>query len=465
MNLLVVPGKGPALHGRDWLSELKLNWQQIHAVKAADSYNVSKLLDKYSDIFKDELGTLKDVQVKFDIKNSSTRKFHKARHVPYPIRDMVSLETDRLESLGIIQPVKHSEIAAPIVPVVKGENLKVRICGDFHTTINSISTTESYPIPRIEDLHAMLVGGKQFTKLDLSNAYLQVLIHPEHRYLTTINTHKGLYEFTRLAFGISSAPAIFQRVMENLFKGIPGVCCYQDDILIMGNTTAEHLKSLESVFKVIAKSGLRIKRDKCKFMEPEVRHLRHKINCNGFHPLDDKVKAIVEAPAPRNVTELKSYLGLLNYYGRFLPNLSTTLAPLHYLLKKGTVFSWGKQQTKAFEASKQLLTSSKVLAHYDPKRELILTCDASAYGIGAVLPQKASEDNEHPIAFASRSLAHAETNYSQLDKEASAIIFAVKRFHQYIFGRTFVIITDHRPLLGLPDQYQSWHQLAFRDGA
>ena len=242
--------------------------------------------------------------------------------------------------------------------------------------------------------------------------------------------------------------------MENLFKGIPGVCCYQDDILITGNTTAEHLKSLESVFKVIAESGLRIKRDKCKFIEPEVRYLGHKINCNGLHPLDDKVKAIVEAPAPRNVTELKSYLGLLNYYGRFLPNLSTTLAPLHYLLKKGIVFSWGKQQTKAFEASKQLLTSSKVLAHYDPKRELILTCDASAYVVGAVLAQKDSEDNEHPIAFASRSLAPAEKNYSQLNKEALAIIFAVKRFHQYIFGRTFVIITDHRPLLGLfgPDR-------------
>ena len=145
-------------------------------------------------------------------------------------------------------------------------------------------------------------------------------------------------------------------------------------------------------------------------------------------------------------------MGLLNYYGRFLPNLSTTLAPLHYLLKKGIVFSWGKQQTKAFEASKQLLTSSKVLAHYDPKRELILTCDASAYGVGTFLAQKDSEDNEHPIAFASRSLAPAEKNYSQLDKEA--IIFAVKCFHQYIFGRTFVIITDHRPLLGLfgPDR-------------
>ena len=196
--------------------------------------------------------TLKDVQVKFDIKNSFTRKFHKARPVPYSIRDMVSYEIDRLESLGIIQSLKHSEIAAPIVPVVKSKNLKVRICGDFCTTINSISTTETYPIPRIEDLHAILVGGKLITKFDLSNAYLHVLIHPEHRYLTTINTHKGLYVFTRLAFGISSAPAIFHRVMENLFKGIPGVCCYQDDILITGNVTAEHLESLESVFKVIA---------------------------------------------------------------------------------------------------------------------------------------------------------------------------------------------------------------------
>ena len=144
-------------------------------------------------------------------------------------------------------------------------------------------------------------------------------------------------------------------------------------ILITGNTTAEHLQSLESVFKVIAEAGLRIKRDKCKFMEPEVCYLGLKIDCNGLHPLDDKVKAIVEAPAPRNVTELKSYLGLLNYYGRFLPNLSITLAPLHYLLKKGIVFRWGKEQIKAFKASKQLLTSSQVLAHYDPKKELILT--------------------------------------------------------------------------------------------
>ena len=208
------------------------------------------------------------------------------------------------------------------------------------------------------------------------------------------------------------------------------------------------------MFKVIAEAGLKIKREKCKFMESEVCYLGHKIDCNGLHPLDDKVKAIVEAPAPRNVTELKSYLGLLNYYGRFLPNLSTTLAPLHYLLKKGIVYRWGKQQNKAFETSKQLLTSSKVLSHYDPSRELIVTCDAFAYGVGAVLAQKDSQDIEHPIAFASRSLAPAEKNYSQLDKEALAIIFSVKRFHQYLFERTFVIVTDHRPLLGLfgPDR-------------
>ena len=214
LSLLVVPGNGPALLGRDWLSELRLNWQQIHAVTANVNSCVAELVDKYCDIFKEELGTLKDVEVKFDIKDSITRKFHKARPVPYAIRNMVSQEIDRLESLGIIQPVKHSEIAAPIVPVVKNESSKVRICGDFRTTINSISNTESYPIPRIEDLHASLTGGKHFTKLDLSNAYLQVLIHPEHRYLTTINTHKGLYQFTRLAFGISSAPVIFQCVIE-----------------------------------------------------------------------------------------------------------------------------------------------------------------------------------------------------------------------------------------------------------
>ena len=159
----------------------------------------------------------------------------------------------------------------------------------------------------------------------------------------------------------------------------------------------------------------------------------------------EKVQAIMEAPQPVDITQLKSFLGMLNYYGKFLPNLSTHLAPFYQLLRKHSHWTWGPEQKVAFQKAKSMLTSSKVLTHYDPAKPLTLSCDASPYGVGAVLSHQMGE-GEHPIAFASRSLAPAEKNYSQIDKEALAIVFGVKHFHQYLFGRSFTIKSDHKPL-------------------
>ena len=180
-------------------------------------------------------------------------------------------------------------------------------------------------------------------------------------------------------------------------------------------------------------------------MLPEVEYLGHKISEKGLQPITQKVRAIVEAPRPTNVSQLKSFLGMLNYYGKFLPNLSTHLAPLYTLLQKQSPWSWGSQQDGAFKKAKSMLTSSCLLTHYDPTKPLILACDASPYGLGAVLSHQL-EGGEYPIAFASRSLAPAEKNYSQIDKEALAIVFGVKHFHQYLFGRPFTIKSDHKPL-------------------
>jgi hypothetical protein len=182
---------------------------------------------------------------------------------------------------------------------------------------------------------------------------------------------------------------------------------------------------------------------------PEVEYLGHKVDAEGLHTVDAKVEAIREAPAPANVSELKAYLGMLNYYGKFLPNLSTTLAPLHKLLCKEVKWKWGQTQSEAFLESKKLLHSSRVLVHYDPGKELVLACDASPYGVGAVLSHRQKDGTDKPISYASRSLSPAEKNYSQLDKEALAIIFGVKRYHQYLYGRTFTIYTDHKPLTSL----------------
>ena len=301
----------------------------------------------------------------------------------------------------------------------------------------------------MEDLFATLKQGRLFTKLDLRHAYQQLPLDDASRKYVVINTTKGLFRYTRLPFGISSAPAIFQREMEHLFKGIPGVVVYIDDILITGKDEPSHLKSLEEVLKRLSESGLRLKKDKCLFLVSSVVFLGHKIDSAGLHPLPDKIEAIESAPTPSNVTELKAYLGLLTYYGKFLPNLSTRLSPLYELLKKGVIWEWTAARDKAFQDSKKLLSSKSLLVHYDPHLPLILACDASAYGIGAVLSHRLPDGSEKPLGYTSRTLNQAERNYSQLEKEGLSLVFGIKKFYSYLFGRPFDLVTDHQPLLGL----------------
>jgi transposase InsO family protein len=360
----------------------------------------------------------------------------------------VEAELDRLHSTGVITPVTFSRWAAPIVPVIKSSG-EIRICGDYKTTVNQVATPDKYPLPRVDELFAAMSGGSYFTKLDLSHAYQQLVLDDESQELVTINTSKGLYRYTRLPFGVSAAPSIFQRTMDSLLADIPKAVAFLDDILITGSNEAEHWANVEAVLTKLEEAGLRLKRDKCVFGVREVVYLGHRINSDGIQPTTDKVDAVLNAPVPNNVSELKSYLGLLNFYAKFLPHLSSTLAPLHNLLRKDVQWSWGPQQDAAFQTSKQHLVSAEVLVHFDPKKDLILSCDASPYGLGVVLAHRMPDGTERPVAYASRSLSPAERNYAHLDKEGVAVIYGVKKFHQYLYGRPFTITTDHKPLLGL----------------
>ena len=270
-----------------------------------------------------------------------------------------------------------------------------------------------------------------------------------------INTHKGLFRYTRLLFGISSAPGIFQRVMESVLQGIPRVIVYIDDILVSGATEAEHLQTLDQVFDHLEKAGLHVREDKCKFMVKSVSYLGHQIDAEGLHPLSDKVQAVRDAPSPQSIQELKVYLGLLSYYSKFLPDLSTVLAPLYRLLRKDTFWRWTKEEMKAFQASKDLQTSSPLLVHFDPQLKLIFACDALAYGVGAMLAHQMLDGSEQPIGYASRTLTNAEKIYSQLEKEGLACVFGVRRFHSYLFGHPFELWTDHQQLLALLKENQS----------
>ena len=329
------------------------------------------------------------------------------------------------------------------MPIVKADD-SVRVCGDYKVTVNQSLDVDQYPLPKPEDLFATVANGRVFTKLDLSQAYQQMLLDEESRQYVTINTHLGLYQYTRLPFGVASAPAMFQKAMDMVLQGLPGVICYIDDILVSG-TSEEQLSRLEEVLKRLKNYGLRVKKNKCAFLRESVEYLGHKVDASGLHPLSGKVEAIVQAPEPQNVQQLRSFLGLLNYYGKFIKNLATLLHPLNKLLQQDVKWYWSTNCEIAFKQAKQELVASKVLAHYDINLPIKLAADASSYGVGAVISHvyPVPDGTERPIAFASRTLTTAEQNYAQLEKEALGLVFGVKRFHPYLFGRTFTLVTDH----------------------
>ena len=450
LTLIVVEGDGPPLLGRNWLEHLTLDWKSIGSVSSnkETARALEELLSSHSAVFRDELGTVQPFRAKLHVQPGARPKFCKARPIPYAIKGAIDRELDRLESAGIIQSVPYSDWAAPIVAVPKGDG-RFRICGDYKVTVNPVLDIDQYPLPKAQDLFSSLAGGRKFTKLDLSQAYLQVMLEEESRQYLTINTHRGLYQFLRMPFGVASAPAIFQKTMDQVLLGIPAVSCYIDDILITGANDAEHLQNLARVLDRLAHHGMTVKREKCLFMKQSVEFLGYRIDAEGTHPTADKLKAVKRAPTPRNVQELRSFLGLINYYGNFIPNLSTLLHPLNRLLQHDTKWNWTPECAEAFKSAKEMLTSSSVLVHYDPSLPLRVAADASASGLGAVLSHVMPDDTERPVAFASRTLSATEKKYAQVEKEALGLIFAVKKFHSYLYGRRFTLLTDHKPLLAI----------------
>ena len=460
LPIIVLTGEGPTLLGRDWMQQIRLDWPTIFQINAVKDDPVQQLLQPFESIFKEELGTYKGDKAKIHIDPTVPPKFCKARPLPYAMRELVEKELQRLETLGIIKPVKSSNWAAPIVPVLKPDRKSIRICGDYKLTANKASRLEQYPLPKVEDLFSTLAGGITFTKLDMSQAYQQLVLDDDSKEIVTINTHKGLFCYQRLPFGVSSAPGIFQRTMETILAGIPRVLVYLDDILITGSSQEEHVSNLKEVLSRLQQAGLRLRKDKCEFMVSSVKYLGHIIDANGLHPAPDKLKAVKNAPYPQNVTELKAYLGLLTYYSKFLPNMATTLSPLYRLLRNNVKWQWTSAEAKAFQESKDLLTSNTLLVHFNPLHKLTLMCDASPYGVGAVLSQIDEQGIERPVAYASRTLSQPEKNYSQLEKEALALIFGTKRFHNYLYGRCFTLYTDHKPLQGLLNESKAIPTLA-----
>lgn len=281
-------------------------------------------------MFSDDDTGIKQFVAEISVKPEVVPIFRKAYSIAYALMDKVNVELNKMQSQGIIYPVKHSEWASPIVVVTKKDGT-IRICTDFKTTVNKVIEMDVYPIPHINDILASLSGGKYFTVIDLSGAYQQLKIGYRSQKYFTINTHLGLFRYSRLTYGISSAPAIFQKTMDQILRGIEGVCCYLDDILITGNSLADCEKKVFEVFARLAEYNVKINHSKCQFFLSSVTYLGHIIDECGIHPSKEKSEAILEAAKPADAKQLKSFLGLLNYYSKFLPMLSTVLKPLYVL--------------------------------------------------------------------------------------------------------------------------------------
>ena len=450
LKVIVVKGSRSSLLGRDWLEVIRVNWCEVRAV-----FNtaIDQLKEKYRHVFEPGLGELKGVEVKLEVDRSVPPKFFRPRSLPYVYREKVEQQLEQDVKAGILVPVQNSQWAAPLVPVLKKSG-EIRVCANFKLTANRAVKMDQYPLPLVEDIFAQLAGGVIFSKIDLAQAYNQITIHKDSRDVLTISTAKGPMSYARLPFGISAGPGIFQREIEKVLSGLPSVAVYLDDILVSSRSEKEHLETLDEVLRRLQEAGLKVRASKCQFMMPKVEYLGHVIDKDCIRPTPAKVSAIKNAPSPKTVKQLLSFLGMVTYYSKYLPSRADKLAPLYELLRKDSRWRWGREQQESFRWAQNALTSDSFLAHFKSGQQLVLVCDASPVGIGAVLAQREADGSERPLGYVSRSLTQAERRYAQIDREALSIVFGVCKFHKYLLGNHFALVTDHKPLLRLFGEHQ-----------
>lgn len=420
-------------------------------LNAEERANLENLCAQYADVFYIEGEALTFTnQIKHSIKTTDELPVYtKSYRYPYVHRQEVRDQISKMLEQGIIRP-SNSAWSSPIWVVPKKSDAsgktKWRLVVDFRK-LNEKTIDDKYPIPNIADILDKLGNCQYFSTLDLASGFYQVEMEPSDIPKTAFNVEHGHFEFLRMPMGLKNAPSTFQRVMDNVLRGLQNVIClvYLDDVIIFSTSLQEHIINLEKVFKRLRDSNFKIQMDKSEFLKLETAFLGHIISKDGVKPNPDKIEAIKKYPIPKTPTEIKRFLGLLGYYRKFIPDFARITKPLTQCLKKGSKITLDQNYVDCFEKCKVLLTNDPILQYPDFSKDFVLTTDASNLAIGAVLSQ-GPIGNDKPVAYASRTLNTSEINYSTIEKELLAIVWATKYFRPYLFGRKFKIITDHKPL-------------------
>lgn len=438
-EFIVLDGTGRPLLGCQSARELGV------LLIGSEVNNLSELdiKKKFSECFQG-IGKLKDFQLKIHIDPAVKPIAQSPRRIPFGLRKKVEDKLTELLDEDIIERAEGPTSWVSPVCIVPKPTGEIRLCVDMRRANEAIQR-ERYPIPTVDEVLLSMNQSTVFSKLDLKWGFHQIELAEESRGITTFATHCGLYCYKRLMFGITSAPEVYQHIIQQILQGCEGVQNIADDIIVHGPTTEVHDRRLVKVLDKLREKGLTLNPEKCKFRIPKITFMGHLISEKGIGPTEEKVRAVVNAREPKTASEVRSFLGLVNFCSRFIPDLATTAEPLRKLTRTNTPFVWGNEQNEAFRELKNKMSSANSLAYFDKDAETMIISDASPVGLGAVLIQK-QQNVMRVVAYASRCLSDVERRYSQTEKEALSIVWACERFHVYLYGIHFKVLTDHKPL-------------------